>query len=657
MFKDLFNDILKDLGITGYKRPPNLKCPNCYSVMKKISIKILGNYGNNYLELDFCQECESLWFDRGELVKALEIDLKDISKYFPSKTKQSVKGSGKRICPICQKQLTLVNYSKDSNIWVDICSNGCGIFLDSGELELIKLYSLNPLQFSSQTQQTNQEKQPLMSAESTTSFEEPSTKQDSDTKYQFLNDVKNLAQRIQKVKDQVVYKVKQIEDAIKSKNILELKKLMNKQIFAEELNELGLINQEIRNMYQKYGNQKQIEDLQTHIQNIIKFIDIRSNSLKDRIAVEIEFQQEKEKEISSFELTNINKSSEIAKSSEQKAEQRIEQKIEPKMEPKVEPRIERRDESKDESNVESNVEPKVESKIEQKIEQKVEQKSEYQPIQQPSTKVENTFNIEKIRLPSFENLLFYLTLNDKFIVFSENKIYLLVSNLPTYSFQEIKIKELNFRIKKVKKIDDKIYLSGSSGSMLIIDQDFNVVNFYKIGYSDILDFIIYNNQIFALSSGRLYTLQEGKVVEEKSININFLEVFDGKIIGGSSSILIFNEKFEKLQEYQTGSYQQIKKVKVLGNDLFILGSGLLAKFDNQKIVKYNLPKSYLEVNDIDFVNGSYYICSNSGGFYKTDNFDNYQEIRLNTFDNIFAIAYYNNKIHLLCSGSNLLIIS
>ncbi|MCX7758435.1 MAG: zf-TFIIB domain-containing protein [bacterium] len=643
MFKEIFNDILRDLGISTVKRPDNLTCPNCQNGMKKLSIRIKGESLQENLQLDFCQECEGIWFDRGELIKSLEIDIKDISKFFPSRTKQSIKGTGRRVCPLCQRQLSLINYSKDSNIWVDICSNGCGIFLDSGELELIKLYSINPSYLSSVTSQ-----------------QEDTFKRDSTA--EIYAQIKDIAQRVEKLKNNLVNKVKDIEFAIKTRDINKIKSFTNKGLFSEELNEVGKINQEIRNLYQKYGNYREIEDIQTSLQNIVKFIDIRSNTINERISSEIETFEAISKKESAIDLqkftpqssqqTGVKTSEAVSRTDTEKPViEPVKHSIDSKSVPKTTaPTSASGNISENTSEILKDTKFSQETKKEEI--QKTKQEPEKRAIGVSQT--QQQFTIEKIKLPGFENLYYYLVINGNLYLLSENKIFVFQEN----SFQEIKIKELNFRIKKAKVIDERLFIMGSSGNIMELSLNFEFKNLYRIGYSDILDLVSINDKFFALSSNRVYILDSNfKVVQEKSLNTNFLEVLGDNLLGATNNLILFDTNLNKIQEYNTNSFQQLKKMKSVDDKIFLLGSGVMFVFDLKNLTKLILPKSYLEVNDIQKIDSNYYISSNSGGFYSTADFNNYQEIKLNTFDNIYTIMSFNSKIYLGCSNSNILVLN
>ncbi len=614
MLKELFNDILKELGVKNLQRPNILKCPNCGNEMKKISIKSKGLVGFDFLTLDYCQNCESIWFDRGELIKALEIELEDISKFFPSKTKQSIKGSGKRICPICQKNMTLINYSKDSNIWVDICSNGCGIFLDAGELELLKLYSLG-YDLNKNLQQVSTQTISIPPAQQAPSL---------------LQEIKSISNEVATIIKNTSEKVRTIEKTIKDRDINKMKQFLKQDIFSDELQQIGLIKQRIKDLYHKYGNLKEyqlgnlkeLDKIEASLEGIINFINSKSTTLEKQILSEIELletvKKVEDKTIILPSLPSTVESKTLSLSGSQNVKEETKEEKEEK-------------EVKKEQNLFS-TELLKQSKTDK-----------ISPV------------LTKQRLSGFENLYGYLFINNDLFIFSENKIFLYKEN----NFEELKIPQLNFRIKKIKQIGHRLFIIGSSGNLMELTVNWEYKNSYRFGYSDIIDILQISDMFLAITTNKVYFLDDSlKIVKEKNLNNNFLEFFEGQIIGGTNNLLIYDKDLNKIQEYQTGSFQYIKKVKQLGKVLFLLGSGLLAKFENQSITKLNLPKSYLEVNDIAFISEKYYLACNNGGFYQTTNFIDYQEIKLDSFDNIYCIIIHEKieKIILTCSSSNVIFV-
>ncbi|MEN3015658.1 MAG: zf-TFIIB domain-containing protein [bacterium] len=572
LFEEILGDIMIDLGISKPRRPDKLSCPNCEYTMKVISIKFKGKSDIDILKIDFCDSCEGIWFDRGELVKALEINIKDISKFFPSSTKRSEKGSGRRVCPICSKYLSLINYSKDSDIWVDVCTNGCGIFLDAGELELLKLYSIDPNYLKTTTTQV------LVPVEKPTMAN--------------LQKLNELQSRLNNLKDTILNKLKEAEDSIKNQDISKLKQLIDNGVFRQELQELNSISSEVKQLYSMHSTDNQVVELQNSLEKIKKFIDIKLDSINQRLSSYVK-------------------------------------------QPSV-------------------VQEKVDQKqVDQKVIEKLPEKHEKVGKQEKFEK------IEKIKLSGYENLHSYLIINNNLYIFSENKIYKKVQN----SFEEIKLKEINFRIKRVKVVDGKIYLMGSSGNIAELNDLSQVSKIYRIGYSDINDLAKVNNKFYVLSSGRVFILDnEFKILQEKTLNASFVEVIDDKILMGYSSLFYVDENLNKVHEYQVGTYKQFKKMKQIisnqyGSEFYVWGSGILSKFTGKEIQMLNLPKSYVEINDVQFMRDEYYVCCNSGGLYATKDFSNYQEIKLNTFDNLYSIFEFEGMIYVICSGSNVMILS
>lgn len=654
MFKEIFQDILKDLGVVGTKRPNEIFCPNCQNKMKILSIVFKGSYSTDKLKIDFCENCESIWFDRGELIKALEMDVKDISKYFPSRTKESVRGTGKRLCPICKSYMTLINYSKDTGIWIDLCPNGCGIFLDAGELELIKLYSLGAFK-----QQVTDKTLTQPSKQYQTNLE---------------NELSKLAEKIIDIKININRKIRNIETIIKNKDLKKMKEFLNKNVFEQELKELGEVSIQIKNLYSNYGNLEKINELQNTVQNIIKSIDIRSNSISERLSTEIKLleslkESEKEKYISFMESKTELK--------EAKTELKTELKETKQQEPENKPTttlpsslpspsgdslaslsggLSTSSTSAIGASSSSSVTKEEQKQVSKETKDNLPSKTEVKTDK--VTQPEKYTKIEKIRLPGFENIFSYFVINDDLFVYSENKIFAYKNN----SFEEIKIKELNFRIKKIKVIDDTIFVLGSSGNIMLLNLSFEYKNIYKVGYSDILNLLKIKDKFIAFASNRVYNLNNDfKIIEEKTLNTNFIELYseEGRnfVVGGTSNLIIFDENLNKIEEYSIGSFQTIKKTKILENSLFLLGSGLLVRFKDKQLNKFNLPKSYLEVNDIEKIEEFYYIACNSGGLYKTLDFNNYHEIKLDTFDNIYSVILYKNRIILTCANSNIIILS
>ncbi len=109
----------------------------CFKCKKELERALLYN-----IEIDYCPQCQGMWFDEDELrqakdkkdenLKWLDVDLwQDESKFRISR--------GNKLCPIDRLPLYEVEYG-DSGIKVDLCIICKGIWLDKGEFKQIISY-------------------------------------------------------------------------------------------------------------------------------------------------------------------------------------------------------------------------------------------------------------------------------------------------------------------------------------------------------------------------------------------------------------------------------------------------------------------------------------------------------------------------------------
>jgi Zn-finger nucleic acid-binding protein len=116
-----------------------MECSACKANMTELTL--------DGVVIDRCDRCAGVWLDAGEaesLVKktptpreALQkkkLDLLRQWKVAPVEPKQV-----DRPCPRCGKNFVRVNYKDIPGLQVDKCPADCGIYLDKGELEKIRL--------------------------------------------------------------------------------------------------------------------------------------------------------------------------------------------------------------------------------------------------------------------------------------------------------------------------------------------------------------------------------------------------------------------------------------------------------------------------------------------------------------------------------------
>lgn len=108
-------------------------CPHCKIALNSINLKDI--------QIDICPLCHGVWLDKGELQKLIEthapIDID--AGQADSKTDEKL-WEGEIECPKCEKLMQKSRYAVTSDTVIDSCRNGCGIWLDKGEIIRIADY-------------------------------------------------------------------------------------------------------------------------------------------------------------------------------------------------------------------------------------------------------------------------------------------------------------------------------------------------------------------------------------------------------------------------------------------------------------------------------------------------------------------------------------
>ena len=101
-----------------------------------------------YFKIDRCPTCRGVWLDKDELEQIQELTINDhrealakpennVAKAFAlAKSKQEKAYN----CVKCKEALVKKEYAYNSQIQVDACANGCGMWLDAGELEALEQF-------------------------------------------------------------------------------------------------------------------------------------------------------------------------------------------------------------------------------------------------------------------------------------------------------------------------------------------------------------------------------------------------------------------------------------------------------------------------------------------------------------------------------------
>lgn len=87
------------------------------------------------VELNYCQGCQGIWFDKGEL-EDYGIGLKAVGT---AESKENEVAKPGLQCSACGGRLREVKAHPDADLLVDLCSGCHGIFLDKAELGKLRL--------------------------------------------------------------------------------------------------------------------------------------------------------------------------------------------------------------------------------------------------------------------------------------------------------------------------------------------------------------------------------------------------------------------------------------------------------------------------------------------------------------------------------------
>jgi Zn-finger nucleic acid-binding protein len=109
-----------------------MKCP----VNKKDMIVV----EHRKIELDYCLDCQGVWFDSNELellidtLKKAGARITDDALLTPQAASVAEKP---RQCPICGKNMDKVWMGKTPRVLIDHCPRGHGLWFDGGELHQV----------------------------------------------------------------------------------------------------------------------------------------------------------------------------------------------------------------------------------------------------------------------------------------------------------------------------------------------------------------------------------------------------------------------------------------------------------------------------------------------------------------------------------------
>ena len=100
------------------------------------------------IDVDACPTCGGMWLDEGELTAIQESKERDHSAQLArmpdllgaADAMARQRSPGEAACPKCNAQLVTEEYAHCSQILIDACPAGCGVWLDQGEIQSLEVF-------------------------------------------------------------------------------------------------------------------------------------------------------------------------------------------------------------------------------------------------------------------------------------------------------------------------------------------------------------------------------------------------------------------------------------------------------------------------------------------------------------------------------------
>lgn len=103
-----------------------MKCPKCVSPLHEFTIE--------GVEMDFCDGCKGIWFDKDEIAFMTEL-----RNDFPNPQADRTAGRPTIFpCPRCGNTLEELKFAPLHDLLVDRCPDCHGVWLDKGELKKVE---------------------------------------------------------------------------------------------------------------------------------------------------------------------------------------------------------------------------------------------------------------------------------------------------------------------------------------------------------------------------------------------------------------------------------------------------------------------------------------------------------------------------------------
>ena len=109
-----------------------MDCPVCRVPMLVVEYK--------EVEIDLCEDCKGIWFDRDELEYLMSTANADATLMgLRATTRQEISQGGEkpRKCPLCKRKMKKLTVDADPPVVLDKCERHGGYWFDGGELQQV----------------------------------------------------------------------------------------------------------------------------------------------------------------------------------------------------------------------------------------------------------------------------------------------------------------------------------------------------------------------------------------------------------------------------------------------------------------------------------------------------------------------------------------
>jgi Zn-finger nucleic acid-binding protein len=101
-----------------------------------------------HIEVDSCPTCRGMWLDSGELEAiqrsakndyTRELDRLEAEDASHARVASQI-AHGPIACPVCTKEMEIREYGYGAQVVIDTCVEGCGVWLDAGEIQALERF-------------------------------------------------------------------------------------------------------------------------------------------------------------------------------------------------------------------------------------------------------------------------------------------------------------------------------------------------------------------------------------------------------------------------------------------------------------------------------------------------------------------------------------